>query len=335
MNRIFGDNPNVPAPPAPPTDPTTDVLGRVLTALDQLGAAIGEMRNQQPVVHVAPPDLSEVVNAVVGIKGPASAEEIAAAIAREIRPTQDGDTATSATLNEVAEALKKLDFRLKGVGTQAFGGGAVDLSPGSLQSLASAIASGASGGGLTDTQLRATPVPVSGTVTTTGGSLSIVEALNFTAFDLSVGAYSGTTNIASDYQLDSLELHFSTRAKRTITLTTEDGTVVFKRANDVSQDINVPFGRKGFDGGEDLTLAVTQTTSACTVTGKLTTAQGSAAVVAGTAVTQGTSPWVVSSGSIFPMRNWGQFYNVRGQRYIATTDYVTLTNNAGDRKSVV
>jgi hypothetical protein len=34
------------------------------------------------------------------------------------------------------------------------------------------------------------------------------------------------------------------------------------------------------------------------------------------------------SGGFFPMRDWSQFYNIRGQRFIATTGYVTNTLNA-------
>lgn len=81
-----------------------------------------------PPISIAPPDLADVVNAVTALKPGPTAEEIAAAIAATLRPgtgTPDG----SAALESVAAALEKLDFRLKGMGTQAYGGGSVSLTP--------------------------------------------------------------------------------------------------------------------------------------------------------------------------------------------------------------
>jgi len=75
-----------------------------------------------PPINVAPPDLAGIVTAVTGLKSGPTADEIAAAIAGVLTPSvpqPDG----SAALREVAAALEKLDFRLKGLGTQAYGGG--------------------------------------------------------------------------------------------------------------------------------------------------------------------------------------------------------------------
>lgn len=36
------------------------------------------------------------------------------------------------------------------------------------------------------------------------------------------------------------------------------------------------------------------------------------------------------SGSPFPVRSWGQFYNLRGQRHIATTGYIQQTANTSE-----
>lgn len=214
----------------------------------------------------------------------------------------------------------------------------------------SALATEATVAGLlTDDQLRATPVEITGTVTASGASLAVSEALNISAHNLLSAAYSGTTALATDYMLDSLELHFTTRAERTITLTTEDGTIVYKREGDYSLNVDVPFGKKLFNGGEDLTLAITQTTGACSVSGKLVIAQGELSLSGSPTVNQGTAgaePWLVEatdfdirnldndtdsvlafSGSPFPIRTWGQFYNWRGQRYIATTGYIQQTLN--------
>jgi hypothetical protein len=81
-----------------------------------------------PPINVAPPDLAGIVTAVTGLKSGPTADEIAAAIAGVLTPSvpqPDG----SAALREVAAALEKLDFRLKGLGTQAYGGGSVTLQP--------------------------------------------------------------------------------------------------------------------------------------------------------------------------------------------------------------
>src|SRR5262245_16582430 len=82
-----------------------------------------------PPITVAPPDLAEVVTAVTGLKPGPTAEEIAAAIAGVLNPS-DPQPDGNAALQAVAAALEKLDFRLKGMGTQAYGGGAVTLAAG-------------------------------------------------------------------------------------------------------------------------------------------------------------------------------------------------------------
>jgi hypothetical protein len=165
------------------------------------------------------------------------------------------------------------------------------------------------------------PVPISGTVTSTGAGLAVSEALTFTSYNLASAAYSGTTAVSNDYRLTSIELHFSTSQKRTITLTTEDGVVVFKDTDVTYLDRIVPFDTF-FNGGEDLTLAITQTSGACTVTGKLTVAQGSVAL-------EGNP--VVEQAFPFNVRQMSRFYNIRGQRYLTTTDYVPLTGNLNNQ----
>lgn len=82
-----------------------------------------------PVVHVEPPDLSAIVTAVTGLKPGADAEDIARAIAGVIAPNQPASESGAEALSSVAAALEKLDFRLKGLGTQAYGGGSVSLLP--------------------------------------------------------------------------------------------------------------------------------------------------------------------------------------------------------------
>lgn len=93
-----------------------------------------------PEVYVEPPDFTAVVNAVTGLKPGADAGDIANALADVLAPQRKIDEEAVAPLREVAEALKLLDFRLKGVGTQAYGGGAVSFSKAGLEQLTSAFA---------------------------------------------------------------------------------------------------------------------------------------------------------------------------------------------------
>jgi hypothetical protein len=107
-----------------------------------------------PIVRVEPPDLTDIVTAVQGLggsQGP-SASDIAEAIANVLRPP-DSPPGSEEALAEVASAIKDLNFRLQGLGKQAYGGGSVSLTPADIAAIS----------GLTNDELRAAPVPVSGT----------------------------------------------------------------------------------------------------------------------------------------------------------------------------
>ncbi len=112
----------------------------ILAALDQLRAAITDMpRPARPQVSVAAPDLTDIVTAVNGLKPGVDADEIAAALAEVLRPQEPVSDEAAASLSAVAKALEKLDHRLQGVGTQAYGGGAVSFTSQSLAQLAAAV----------------------------------------------------------------------------------------------------------------------------------------------------------------------------------------------------
>jgi hypothetical protein len=107
-----------------------------------------------PIVRVDAPDLTDIVTAVQGLggsQGP-SASDIAEAIANVLRPP-DSPPGSEEALAEVASAIKDLNFRLQGLGKQAYGGGSVSLTPADIAAIS----------GLTNDQLRAAAVPVSGT----------------------------------------------------------------------------------------------------------------------------------------------------------------------------
>lgn len=125
--------------------------------------AINRLNFVVPAPIIEPPDLSDVVNAVLGLKPGPTAAEIAQALADVLQPVAGGDD--GAPLREVAEALRTLDFRLQGMGRQAYGGGAVHLEPSDVTALR----------GLTNTELRASAIPVSGTLTTTTAAPTTVR----------------------------------------------------------------------------------------------------------------------------------------------------------------
>ena len=98
--------------------------------------------------------------------------------------------------------------------------------------------------------------------------MAITNAIDQTAFDLNAAAFSETTNIANDYEFDSVELNFSTAEAKTITVTSSDGTILW--GGDVDQTaanrgylttnkhFYLGFNHRGFDGGDNITVTVTQ-----------------------------------------------------------------------------
>lgn len=101
-----------------------DYLQSIWVALVRLEEAFAALAitPPAPIVEVAPPDLSDIVSAVLSLNGTGpSAEEIARAIAEVLRfPTPEPDE----SLARVADALEKVSNQLKGLGgTSARGGG--------------------------------------------------------------------------------------------------------------------------------------------------------------------------------------------------------------------
>lgn len=154
----FANNPNVPRP-APVVDPDDEWRTRMLAALDQLAAAVADRPEiPPPVLEVPPPDLSELVTAVTQLKGPATAEEIAEALAAVLRRDPNPPADTADVMAEMVAALKKMDFRLKGGGGNMIGtgGGSVEFSPKGLTQLSGALTA------------TTTVTPVVATVTASG-----------------------------------------------------------------------------------------------------------------------------------------------------------------------
>ncbi len=101
------------------------------------------------------------------------------------------------------------------------------------------------------------PIPVT-------GSSVVVNAIDSTAFDLNAGAFSASSSISNDYILNSIEFNFSTTESKTITVTSADGTILYKDTN-TSQHVSLTEIQKAFNGGENFTVTVTQFGSAGTM----------------------------------------------------------------------
>jgi hypothetical protein len=114
-----------------------------------------------------------------------------------------------------------------------------------------------------------------GSITVDGiPELNVVNAVSAAAFNLAAAPYSATTAIATDFVLNRLEMNFSTTSARDITVTSNAGTVLWNIAADTSRDILVDFEDDAFNGGDNITVAVTQTGGACLMDVKLVATNG-------------------------------------------------------------
>jgi hypothetical protein len=122
------------------------------------------------------------------------------------------------------------------------------------------------------------PIP-----TSPNNALTVTNSIDQTAFDLNAAVFSETTNISNDYIFDSLELNFSTAEAKTITVTSADGTILWGGSIDTSsQNLGYNTTAKHFnlifnqamDGGDNITVAVTQFSSAGTMDCILKVKQG-------------------------------------------------------------
>lgn len=91
---------------------------QLLLALSSLQDALNSM--PAPVVHVAEPDLSAIVQAVTQLNGPATAQEIAQAVREVIDPSPQ--PTIEPVLAQLTEALERLDFRMQGLSSGSGGG---------------------------------------------------------------------------------------------------------------------------------------------------------------------------------------------------------------------
>lgn len=128
--------------------------------------------------------------------------------------------------------------------------------------------------------------------------LTVTNSIDQTAFDLQAAAFSETTNISNDYIFDSIVLNFSTAEAKTITITGTDGTILWGGSVDTSsqnlgynttkQNFNLIFDQ-AFNGGDNITVAVTQFSSAGTMDCIVKIKQGGAGLVGNPVLGAGTN----------------------------------------------
>lgn len=119
----LGEGLFTPAPVSELREPTAEEvrLARIELILADLARVLGE-RNETPIhVDVAPADLTDIVNAVNGLRQGADADDIAEAVVRALHIPESAPGADLSVLGDLAKALETLDFRLQGVGSQAYG----------------------------------------------------------------------------------------------------------------------------------------------------------------------------------------------------------------------
>jgi len=127
-------------------------------------------------------------------------------------------------------------------------------------------------------ELRVSVLPLSGDVETelipwAGGEFLIVQnAIESLGFNLQASAYSVTTALPKDFIFDTLELNFSTTELKTITVLSAQGTILWGGSvdttvlnygyNTMAKNFVLDFN-DAFDGGDNITVQVSQTAGAC------------------------------------------------------------------------
>lgn len=124
--------PTAPFVPAIP-DASEAQMSRIERILAELSQVLTTRETPAPEVHVDAVDLTQIVEAVNGLKPGATADDIAEAVARAIHIPEYPvpDTEIAVVLKDVAKTLETLDFRLQGTSKQGGGGGVVSLALGS------------------------------------------------------------------------------------------------------------------------------------------------------------------------------------------------------------
>lgn len=125
--------------------------------------------------------------------------------------------------------------------------------------------------------------------------MAVTNVLTATTFNLNSAAYSATTSVTSDAIISAINFSFSTNQSKTITITSSNGTVLVNEKTTATSFSPVRLVGMGLDATKNLTIAVTQTTGACTMTLEVLVESGSNTLVGNPTVIQGTAgtdPWL-------------------------------------------
>lgn len=140
----------------------------------------------------------------------------------------------------------------------------------------------------------------------TTSQLTVVQSIDVTAYDLAAAPYSQVvTPVTGDYIIDNFQLEFSTTESRTITLTSDNGTKIYEATN-TSASVAVGSINFGQESGDSFTLAITQTSGACTVDVALYIKNSPVALTADPVIAPGTNiigtvrsiPMEISKGNL-------------------------------------
>ncbi|MCK5607962.1 hypothetical protein KAR91_39140 [Candidatus Pacearchaeota archaeon] len=122
--------------------------------------------------------------------------------------------------------------------------------------------------------------------------MAVTPAISETAYDLNAAAFSETTAIADDFILDNVEMNFSSTSIRDITITSSDGTILLEDTDNIDKNFVWSHIEQGFNGGENITIDITQAGEACLVDVKLRIRSGSNTLVGNPAV-----KWIDTNGT--------------------------------------
>jgi hypothetical protein len=169
------------------------------------------------------------------------------------------------------------------------------------------------------TNTSGTPVDLATEATVSQLVMAVNNAIDETAYDLNAAAFSETTSITDDFIFDSIELNFSTAEVKTITITSSDGTIIWGGSEDTTaanrgyqttaKNFFLEFNR-GFVANDNITVDVTQFSSAGTMDCVLKTRSGSNALTGAPGI-----KWSDTEGTI------RGFKNASGRPRISTVPY--------------
>ena len=93
--------------------------------------------------------------------------------------------------------------------------------------------------------------------------MAVTNALDFVAYDINAGAFSEATDLSNDFILDIVYFNFTSASARNIVITTEDGTQLYSDAGNTDTHLVLRNYDMGFNGGENITVDVSQAGAAC------------------------------------------------------------------------